>query len=113
MATSTLTGNSKPNPKAPNAEADKAAKVAKAAQAEAKKKADAQAKAKKAEETKAKAKAEAEAKAKKEARKDTVADGRSLITKRGILGPGQPVTASDLKGGAAAFSRLKSKGFIL
>lgn len=41
-----------------------------------------------------------------------VAEGKSVTSKRGILGPGAAVCAGDLAGGKAAFDDLVEKGYI-
>lgn len=42
----------------------------------------------------------------------TVAEGKSLTTKRGILANGQEITAKDLAGGQACLDLLVKKSFV-
>lgn len=44
---------------------------------------------------------------------DTIAPGKAICTKRGILGEGEPVTAEDLNGGEQTLDDLKAKGYII
>jgi len=41
-----------------------------------------------------------------------VVEGKSLITTRGVRGPGQDVTADELAGGAGQLKALKDNGFL-
>lgn len=41
-----------------------------------------------------------------------VAEGRSVITKRGIIGSGQSIRASDLSGGAESLQKLIKNGAV-
>jgi hypothetical protein len=41
-----------------------------------------------------------------------VADGRSVVTKRGVIGPGQSIRASDLSGGAESLQKLIKNGAV-
>lgn len=41
-----------------------------------------------------------------------IAKGKSITTKRGILGPGAPISAADLQGGGETFAKLVEAGYI-
>jgi len=42
-----------------------------------------------------------------------IAEGKALTTKRGILGPGEPIVPEDLAGGEEAFEALVENGYVV
>lgn len=56
--------------------------------------------------------ADAKAPAAPEKKGPHIAKGKSITTKRGILGPGASVAARDLNGGEETFAKLVKAGYI-
>lgn len=47
-----------------------------------------------------------------EAASPVVAEGRSVTTKRGVIGPGKAISPKDLNGGQASFDKLVKAGIV-